>query len=96
MNRAEQKAVEYQIKTHGPNVIGGAALLSEEEYYIFNMNRDFKAGYEEAEKDLELTWKDIRRIRTIMSRLNAAMKGPEWDSKEYYEEVLRKFKEEIK
>ena len=28
----EEKAVEYQIKTHGPNVIGGASLLSEEEY----------------------------------------------------------------
>ena len=52
MTRAENKAVEYQIKTHGPNVIGGASILSEEEYMRLNMNYDFKAGYEEAEKYL--------------------------------------------
>lgn len=50
--RAEEEAVEYQIKTHGPNVIGGASMLSEEEYMRFNMNLDFKNGYEQAEKDL--------------------------------------------
>lgn len=49
--RAEEKAVEYQIRTHGPNVIGGASLLSEEEYMRFNMNLDFKNGYEQAEKE---------------------------------------------
>lgn len=50
--RAEEEAVEYQIKTHGPNVMGGASMLSEEEYMRFNMNLDFKNGYEQAEKDL--------------------------------------------
>ena len=50
--RAEELAVEYQIKTHGPNVMGGASMLSEEEYMRFNMNLDFKNGYERAEKDL--------------------------------------------
>lgn len=50
--RAEERAVEYQIKTHGPNVMGGASMLSEEEYVRFNMNLDFKNGYEQAEKDL--------------------------------------------
>ena len=49
--RAEEKAVEYQIKTHGPNVMGGASVLSEEEYMRFNMNLDFKNGYEQAEKE---------------------------------------------
>ena len=52
MTRAEEKAVEYQIKTHGPNVMGGASILSEDEYMRLNMNYDFKAGYEQAEKDL--------------------------------------------
>ena len=52
MTRAEEKAVEYQIKTHGPNVMGGASMLSEEEYMRFNTNLDFKNGYELAEKDL--------------------------------------------
>lgn len=52
MTRAEEKAVEYQMKTHGPNVMGGANILSEDEYMRLNMNYDFKAGYEEAEKVL--------------------------------------------
>ena len=52
MTRAEEKAVEYQIKTHGPNVMGGASMLSEEEYMRFNMNLDFKNGYEQAEQDI--------------------------------------------
>lgn len=52
MTQIEQKAVEYQIRTHGPNVMGGASLLSEEEYMRFNMNLDFKNGYEQAKKDL--------------------------------------------
>ena len=51
MSKAEEKAVEYQIKTHGPNVMGGASVLSEEEYMRLNMNLDFKNGYEQAEKD---------------------------------------------
>ena len=49
--KAEEKAVEYQIRTHGPNVMGGASMLSEEEYMRFNMNLDFKNGYEQAEKE---------------------------------------------
>lgn len=51
MSKAIEKAVEYQIKTYGPNVMGGASMLSEEEYMRFNMNLDFKNGYELAEKD---------------------------------------------
>ena len=57
MSKAEEKAVEYQIKTHGPNVMGGASVLSEEEYMRLNMNLDFKNGYEQAEKDLG--WRSI-------------------------------------
>ena len=49
--KAEEKAVEYQIRTHGPNVMGGASMLSAEEYMRFNMNLDFKNGYEQAEKE---------------------------------------------
>lgn len=69
MTRAEEKAVEYQVKTHGPNVMGGASILSEDEYMRLNMNYDFKAGYEEGEKDLILRTKrwiaEIHRICDI-------------------------------
>ena len=52
MTKAEEKAIAYQLATHGPNVIGGEAVLSDEEHKYWNINYDFKAGYEEAEKDL--------------------------------------------
>ena len=50
--RAEEKAIAYQLATKGPNVMGGASILSEDELRFWNINYDFKAGYEEAEKDL--------------------------------------------
>ena len=50
--RAEEKSIVYQLATHGPRVMGGSSILSEEDYKFWNINHDFKAGYEEAEKDL--------------------------------------------
>ena len=32
--------------------MGGSAILDEDEYKFWNINYDFKAGYEQAEKDL--------------------------------------------
>lgn len=49
----EQAAVEYQLKTRGRlNVIGGDAVLSEEEYMKFNSNKDFIAGAEWQKKQV--------------------------------------------
>lgn len=50
--RAEEKSIVYQLATHGPRVMGGGAILSEEDYKFWNINYDFKAGYEEGEKDM--------------------------------------------
>ena len=63
----------------------------------------FRKGYEQAEKDLVLTWKDIRKISRILEMIiddDINGKIPEeWGDEEYYEEVLRRFnkaKEETK
>lgn len=50
--RAEEKSIAYQLVTHGPRVMGGDIILSEDERKLWNINYDFKAGYEQAEKDL--------------------------------------------
>lgn len=50
--RAEEKSIVYQLATHGPRVMGGSAILSEDDYKFWNINYDFKAGYEEGEKDI--------------------------------------------
>lgn len=98
--RAEEKAVEYQIRTHGPNVMGGASMLSEEEYMRFNMNLDFKNGYELAEKDLALTWEDIRTICLLTIGAEVVQDNPDLADnvqekleQVFYEDVLRRFRE---
>lgn len=51
MTKAEEKSIVYQLATHGPRVMGGAAILSEEDYKFWNINYDFKAGYEQGQKE---------------------------------------------
>ena len=57
----------------------------------------FQQGYELAEKDLGLTWKDMKKISRILDiMVEDDFKGEipeEWGEEEYYEEVLRRFKE---
>ena len=56
----------------------------------------FIKGYEQAEKDLALTWEDVLQIRGIMAQMCVEPdEHPEWllTDEAYYEEVLRRFKE---
>ena len=57
----------------------------------------FTDGYEQAEKDLELTWRDIEQILDIINNLvdenfNADDFGIP-ANKEFYQEVLKRFKD---
>lgn len=57
---------------------------------------DFLNGYLQAEKDLELSWKDMSLIRLVFDAIEAnihlgAIKIQPM-TKEYYEEVLKRFK----
>lgn len=93
MNKAEEKAIEYQIKTYGPRALGG--LLSEEEYKMFNMNRDFLNGYLQAEESFALTMEDMKTLDDIFFRVSNEMSIGDADNKtaieNYYKEVLRRF-----
>lgn len=55
----------------------------------------YKEGYEQAEKDLALTWEDIKTIEQIIATsdwYDFEINGKLW-SQEFYEEVLKRFKE---
>ena len=55
----------------------------------------YNDGYEQAEKDLALTWEDIKTIVQILADsdwYDFEINGKLW-SKEFYEEVLKRFKE---
>lgn len=83
--RAEQKAQEYEKSL---------------DYYHYTSDEPsvaYKKGYEQAEKDLALTWEDVAILITIYEhgvdngdyrRYNEA----EW-MKEYSQDILRKFNE---
>lgn len=51
MTRAEEASIAYQLVAHGPRVRGGDAVLSDDDFKFWNINYDFVAGYEQAEKD---------------------------------------------
>lgn len=56
----------------------------------------FRKGYEQAEKDLAVTWEDVKAITTIADSLltGTAWDAVDWpDEQKYYEEVLKRFKE---
>ena len=55
----------------------------------------FKKGYEQAEKDLELTWEDLATIEKIGDDLVKHNQTPMSDE-EFYKEVLQRFKESKK
>lgn len=56
----------------------------------------FQEGYEQAEKDLALTWEDIKTITEIADSM---LTGTAWDvidwpdEQKYYEEVLKRYLE---
>lgn len=52
MTRAEEASIAYQLVAHGPRVMGGDAVLSDDDFKFWNINYDFAAGYKQAEKDL--------------------------------------------
>lgn len=48
---------------------------------------DFLEGYNQAEKDLELTWEDIKLIWNITDEMD------NMTEEEFYKEVLKRFKD---
>jgi hypothetical protein len=58
----------------------------------------YKEGYQQAEKDLELTWEDMRELYVIFTEVDAEIELCKADNITaetigYYEEVLKRFKD---
>ena len=87
MSKAEDKAkIAYQFWDISPN--------NYREY------KGFVKGYQQAEKDLALTWEDVKRIVEIADKLcpytskDIAEFQENFQTEEaYYKEVLRRFNE---
>lgn len=71
-------------------------ILSQENGYEFRVRDVFVAGYEQAKKDLALTWEDIHRLAIIEDNLihELCIKDDTIPTtKSFYEEVLKRYKE---
>ena len=81
MTRAEEAARDYILTSASPfpNIETAAVIY----------------GYMRAEKDLALTWEDMRKIIRIDEEMTVDPEAhPEWmEEQPFYEEVLKRFKE---
>lgn len=83
MSKAEERALKaYPIK------------IAKRDGYDENLRerKGFVKGYHQAEKDLELTWEDIREIYCITLNLREHL-GASVFGEPLYQEVLKRFKE---
>lgn len=80
--------------------------LTESNRYNHEMNAKrvgYQQGYEQAEKDLELTWEDVKMLQNISSTVYSEVAQGSVDYYQIYpteqsflEEVLKRFKEHNK
>ena len=85
MSKAEERALEKYPKEMYEEV--GWRCVDKNA----NKRQYFIEGYHQSEKDLELTWEDMRLIDTISSKLLVSIGNT--DDKKFYEEVLKRFKD---
>lgn len=96
--RAEEKALEMY-----PPMLANCIAFPDSECVYFNTSKRqaCQTGYEQAEKDLALTWEDIKRIVKIADDLipdtpfvsvSEQIFADEFQTEEsYYQEVLKRF-----
>ena len=58
----------------------------------YELARAYEAGYHEAEKDLALTWEDVKKICSLSCVVEVAL-GRKVSDETHYAEVLRRFNE---
>lgn len=86
MSKAEEKALEkYPIEMYEEV---GWRCVDKNAY----KRHYFIEGYHQAEKDLELTWEDLKMIDEISDQVYAECDVDAFDEKEYYQEVSKRFK----
>lgn len=96
MSKAEERALEVYPKISRITEHHGVIPADYESHYIGDANEEkrmgFIEGYHQAEKDLGLTWEDIREIYCATLNLREHL-GASVFGEPLYQEVLKHFKE---
>jgi len=91
MSKAEDRAYEAYPKMSRVSEPHGLIPVDNKSHYLGDGNEEkregFIVGYHQAERDLELTWKDIKLIWNIAYEID------NMSEEEFYKEVLKRFKE---
>ena len=90
MTKAEEAALKAYPFVTTDDCCGNAFVANATNDDIINLRSGFINGYEQAEKEFELTWEDIKDIDDWISVIQTS---DNLIGKELYEEVLRRFKE---
>ena len=89
MSKAEGLSEQYRNFRERCGIKDPVMLNEIEEAYF--------EGYNEAEKDLELTWEDMRELYIIFAEIDVGIELCKTDIMSetigYYQEVLKRFKE---
>ena len=89
------KAEEYSFNI--PSELFQQLTKEQQVLWRKEIENTFNNGYHQAEKDLELTWEDVKEICDITfeeaCRLQRNMKGSLIYKKEHYQIVLKRFKD---
>ena len=101
MSKAEERALEKYPLMPNDDKEALEALkyigLECECTSVFNEAQEAKQayfieGYHQAEKDIELTWRDLKTLDDISDDVYAECDVEMFDEIEYYQEVLKRFK----
>lgn len=88
MSKAEDKAKKFLKKLVSHTTLYEGTIDELEVYEPDDVIWAYKEGYRQAEKDLELSWEDIKVIERLLGFDNI-IESP----KEFYQEVLKRFKD---
>ena len=86
---------EYLAKELYPDwkMTGVPTVDGQEESMVRIQRVAYIKGYHQAEQDLTLTWEDLKMIDEISDQVYAECDVDAFDEKEYYQEVLKRFKD---
>lgn len=92
MSKAEDKAKEFLKKLVSHTTLYKDTIDELEVYEPDDVIWAYKEGYKQAEKDLELTWEDIKEIYCTTLNLREHL-GASVFGEPLYQEVLKRFKD---
>lgn len=98
MGKIKERGKTYAIHKASDklNDYYGSAMLNVVQFNGYDIKNTYIDGYQQAEKDLELTWKDIRELYIIFAEVDTEIEFCKCDIQTetigYYQEVLKRFK----